>query len=81
VLAVTDAYGNVRPFASGAIQLTVTGPGRVVGENPFALTGGAGAVWIKASETPGTIRIEARHSYLGTQTVAIRVLPSEPELV
>ena len=26
VLAVTDAFGNLRPFASGAIQLSVTGP-------------------------------------------------------
>ncbi len=42
VLAATDRFGNLRPFASGAIQLSVTGPGEIVGENPFSLSGGRG---------------------------------------
>ena len=50
VLAVTDAFGNFRPFATGAIQLSIVGPGEIVGENPFSLSGGAGAVWVKAKE-------------------------------
>src|SRR5580693_6014707 len=65
VLAVTDAFGNFRPFATGAIQLSVTGPGEIVGENPFSLSGGAGAVWVKAKEAAGIISLEARHQYLG----------------
>ncbi len=81
VLAVTDEHGNLRPFATGAIQLTVTGPGEIVGENPFSLAGGAGAVWVKAKEAAGTIRLEARHQYLGKQTVEIRVRRAEPEYV
>jgi beta-galactosidase len=81
VLAVTDSFGNFRPFASGAIRLSVTGPGEIVGENPFALAGGAGAVWIKAKEAAGTIRLEARHQYLGKQSVEIRVRRSEPEYI
>jgi len=79
VLAVTDAYGNLRPFATGAIQLSLTGPGEIVGENPFSLSGGAGAVWVKAKEAAGVIRLEARHQYLGRQTVEIRVRRAEPE--
>jgi beta-galactosidase len=81
VLAVTDAYGNLRPFASGAIQLSLSGPGNLVGENPLALSGGAGAVWVKTQEAAGTIRIIARHQYLGTQNAEIRVRPADPELV
>ena len=81
VLAVTDAGGNLRPLATGAIQLSITGPGDIVGENPFALAGGAGAVWVKAKEAAGTIRLEARHQYLGKQTVEIRVRRAEPEYV
>lgn len=81
VLAVTDPYGNLRPFATGAVQLNLTGPGLIIGENPFALAGGAGAVWVKAKETAGTIQFAARHQYLGTQTVTMQVLPSQPELV
>jgi beta-galactosidase len=79
VLAVTDQYGNLRPFATGAIQLSLTGPGEIVGENPFSLSGGAGAVWVKAKEAAGVIRLEARHQYLGKQTVEIRVRRAEPE--
>jgi beta-galactosidase len=81
VLAVTDQFGNLRPFATGAIQLSLTGPGQIVGENPFSLSGGAGAVWIKAKEAPGTIRLEARHQYLGKKSVEIRVRPAEAEFV
>jgi len=38
-------------------------------------------VWVKAKEAAGTIRLEARHQYLGKQTVDIRVRPAEPEFV
>ena len=81
VLAVTDRFGNLRPFASGAIQLSLTGPGEIVGENPFALSGGAGAVWVKAKEAPGVIRLRARHQYLGTQTFEIRVRRADREWI
>jgi beta-galactosidase len=81
VLAVTDAFGNFRPFATGATQLSIAGPGEIVGENPFSLSGGAGAVWVKAKEAAGTIRLEARHQYLGKQAVEIRVRGAEMEYV
>lgn len=81
VLAVTDAFGNFRPFATGAIQLSIAGPGEIVGENPFSLSGGAGAVWVKAKEAAATIRLEARHQYLGTQAAEIRVRRAEMEYV
>jgi len=81
VLAVTDTYGNLRPFATGAIQLTLLGPGEIVGENPFSLSGGAGAVWIKAKEDAGTIILTAHHQYLGTVEAHIRVRPAEHEWI
>ena len=73
VLRVTDEYGSVRPLANAAIALTVDGPGEVVGENPFSLFGGVGAVWIKTKEAPGTIRLTAVHPRLGSKTVQLRV--------
>ena len=81
VLAVTSQRGELRPFATGAIQLALTGPGEIVGENPFALAGGAGAVWVRSREGAGVIKLEARHQYLGKQTVEIRVRAVEAELV
>lgn len=81
VLAVTGAQGHPRPFATGAIRLTLTGPGEIVGENPFALTGGVGAVWVRSKEVPGIITLEAHHQYLGKQTAKIGVRPVEGEWV
>jgi beta-galactosidase len=52
-----------------------------VGENPFAITGGTGAVWIKANEAPGAVKLTAGHLYLGTRTVEIRVKGVPPELL
>ena len=81
VLLVTDEYGNIRPLATGAIALTLTGPGEIIGENPFALAGGTGAVWIKAAESAGTVRLTARHPYLGTRTIEIEVRPAPAEMI
>jgi hypothetical protein len=36
-------------------------------------------VWVKSNEAAGTIRLEARHQYLGKQTVEIRVRRVEAE--
>ncbi len=81
VFQVTDEHGNIRPFATGAIALSLTGPGEIVGENPFALAGGTGAVWIKAAESAGTVRLTARHPYLGARIVEIEVRPAPAELI
>jgi beta-galactosidase len=75
VLRVTDEFGATRPFADGAVALTLTGPGEIIGENPFALFGGVGAVWIKTKESSGTIRLTANHPKLGAKTIEIRVKP------
>jgi len=80
-LMVTDEYGNIMPFATGAISLSLTGPGELIGENPFALAGGTGAVWVKAAESSGTVRLTAKHPYLGSRSIEIRIKPAPPELV
>ena len=54
VFRVTDEFGNARPFAQAAIQFTIE-HGEIIGDNPFALAGGGGAVWIKSGTHPGTI--------------------------
>ena len=81
VLRVTDEYGGPRQFSSGVVSLDLDGPGEIVGENPYALVGGSGAVWVKTKEGAGTIRLTARHPVLGEKTVAIRVRPAPPETV
>jgi beta-galactosidase len=79
VLQVTDRYGGRRPFATGAVELAIEGPGEIIGENPFALTGGVGAIWVKTKPAAGVIRLHAKHPVLGTQTAEIRVEPEPAE--
>lgn len=76
VLRVTDEYGNPRPYSTGAVSLVVEGPGELIGENPFALVGGAGAVWLRATETEGTITLRARHAVLGDRSIDITARPA-----
>ncbi len=81
VMRVTDEYGAARPFATGAVQLSIEGPGTIIGDNPFALIGGVGAVWIKTQESAGVIRLRASHPMLGDRTIRIEVMPAPPESI
>jgi len=80
VLRVNDAYGNLRHFAADAIAFTLDGPATLIGDNPFGLIGGTGAIWIRTTETPGKITLTARHPHLGTVTAVFTSSPSKPEL-
>ena len=81
VLRVTDEFGNTRPLADNAISLQLDGPAELLGDNPFVLVGGVGAVWIRASERSGTVRLKATHPLLGEKTVAIEIVGSPQELI
>lgn len=75
---VADKFGTPRLYAGGSVTFTITGPGEIVGDNPFQLkeSGGVGAVWLKTkSGTSGTIIVEAMHSALGAKSAAIAVTP------
>lgn len=81
VVRVTDEFGAIRPFASDAIRLELEGPAQLIGDNPSAVVGGTGAVWIRAGEQPGTVRLTATHPVLGKKQVQIELLPARPETV
>jgi beta-galactosidase len=80
VLRVTDEFGAVRPFAADSIRFELTGPAELIGDNPFALVGGAGAIWIRAKESPGKVRLTAHHPVLGAQHVDLAIAPAPPEI-
>jgi beta-galactosidase len=81
VLRVTDEFGAVRSFANDAIKLELQGPAEIIGENPFALVGGTGAVWIRVKEEPGRVRLAAIHPQLGKQELEIVIAPAAREVV
>jgi len=79
VLRVTDEFGAVRTYANDPVTLTLEGPGKLIGDNPFSLIGGTGAVWIRAGEKPGALRLTAKHPRLGSETVefTLNAVPGE----
>jgi len=79
VLRVTDEFGCVRPFANDSIKLELQGPAQLIGDNPFSLIGGTGAVWIRAQEQPGKVILTANHPYLGAQQIEIEMAAAPEE--
>ncbi len=80
VMRVTDEFGAIRPFANDSINFQLSGPAVIVGDNPFALIGGTGAIWIRAMEQPGTVKLTATHPYLGSQQLQVEIAPAAPEI-
>ena len=81
VLRVTDEFGAVRTYANDPVQFQVEGSAELIGDNPFALIGGTGAVWVRAGQQPGIVRLTATHPRLGSKTVEFTMHASEPERV
>jgi beta-galactosidase len=76
VFKVADKFGAPRAFGGGEVGFELSGPGVIVGDNPFLLadSGGVGAIWIRtALNGLGRITVRATHSLLGTKLVAIHV--------
>jgi beta-galactosidase len=78
VFRVTDEFGAVRPLANDPIAFTLEGPATLIGDNPFALAGGTGAVWIRAKEQAGAVQLTAKHPWLGSQTVHLSLTEAPP---
>ncbi len=80
ILRVNDEFGQVRPFAADAIELHIDGPAEIIGDNPFSLIGGTGAIWLRTKEQPGTVHLIATHPTLGKQTATFTLAAAEPEI-
>jgi beta-galactosidase len=81
VCRVTDEFGAIRPYANDPIVLSLEGPAEIIGDNPFALIGGTGAVWIRASQRAGTVRLTVKHPRLGDQTISFTLREAPPERI
>jgi len=78
VFRATDAHGNHRPHVTGDVALTLTGPGSLVGSNPFPFgtLGGVGGAFVRSiAGKTGRVTVTARHATLGSASVAVTVAP------
>jgi len=63
----------VRTYANDPVVFRLEGPASLIGDSPFALIGGTGAVWLRAKEQEGTVRLTATHPRLGSQTIELKL--------
>jgi beta-galactosidase len=72
-----DAYGNRRPGVTGDVTLTLSGPGTLVGTNPFPFgtLGGVGGAFVRSLPgAAGQVTVTATHATLGSATTRITVV-------
>ena len=79
VFRATDEFGALCTYANDAVMLTVEGPAALIGDTPFSLIGGTGAVWVRAGEHAGNVKLTAAHPRLGSQSVEFSLSAVEPE--
>jgi beta-galactosidase len=77
VLRATDEYGNVRTLSNAPVSLKIEGPGKILGPSLLSLVGGVCAVWIQATEAPGTVTLTSTNAEMGERKIAIQVKPLE----
>jgi hypothetical protein len=63
-IEVVDADGTVVPTDSHQVNLSISGPGSIVGPNLVTMKGGQLATWVRASRSTGTITLAAAASGL-----------------
>jgi len=78
-----DAYGNQRPYVTGDVTLSMTGPATLIAENPFSFAtyGGVGGAFIRSQPgTAGSVTVTANHPTLGLASASLTVTPAaEPD--
>jgi hypothetical protein len=72
------SYSFLRPRAGGEVTLSLLGPARLVGDNPFDFGryGGVGGAFVRSLPGPaGLVTVTAWHATLGRASVRVRVAP------
>ncbi|MBU0928248.1 MAG: glycoside hydrolase family 2 protein [Spirochaetes bacterium] len=72
-LRLNDQYGNLYPFASETVDISITGPADVIGPTRVPLIGGCIAFWIRTRGEPGDVRLGARGTRFEALPVVVRV--------
>ena len=71
---IVDEYGNRLPYTNQIVTISVEGPVELIGENPFALMGGQGALYLKSTREVGEVSVTATSPRLEPQSVQIRII-------
>ena len=77
-----DTYGNQRPYVTGDVTLSLTGPATLIAENPFSFAtyGGVGGAFIRSQpRSSGRVTVTATHPTLGQASASLTITPASEQ--
>ena len=77
VFRITDEFGNPSPYATTIVEFELIGEAELIGDNPFLLIGGQGALFIKARHQAGIVTVHAKVKGLPEVSVSLDIIPEK----
>lgn len=74
IFRITDSFGNPLPYSIKVVHFHLDGPAELIGENPFPLIGGQGALFIRSLKQAGAVKIRAEASGLPIAQLSVNIV-------
>jgi len=81
IIELQDKNSQILHLSHHPVFFEMSGPGKLIGENPFSLEAGKGAVFIQAGREPGKIGLKAYINELPPAEVIINIIAMQEETV
>lgn len=75
-ITAVDKAGTLVPTRTDAIWFDIRGEGRLIGANPVQLEGGAAAIWLRSTPTPGSLTVTAHSEAIAAGTFSTQTVPA-----
>ena len=70
-IRLVDQYGNISPFATECVDVSIEGPGRLLGPSRLPLVGGCLAFWVRTTGEVGKITVKATGTRFEAEGITI----------
>ncbi len=77
IVRALDQAGNVLPFLNDAVDVTVTGPARLLGPERLVFQGGSTGFWLETTGAAGGIAVAVTSTRLGSVRLELSAVASE----
>ena len=81
VIELQDKNSQILHLSHHSVFFEIAGAGKLIGENPFSLEAGRGAVFIQAGREPGKIGLKAYVNELPPAEIIINIIAMQEETV
>ncbi|MBA7587410.1 Beta-galactosidase [subsurface metagenome] len=81
VIELQDKNRQILHLSHHPVFFEMAGPGKLIGENPFSLEAGRGAIFIQAGREPGKIGLKAYVNELPPAEITINIIAMQEETV